>query len=118
MRQENNINTLKLQNYKTPKLQNSNIADSCGSTAGAASWTRRESLASSGNLKDGPARTRALGRFVSRLFKRLGLWLHPNKADFTGAQRLDILGIEVDTERQLFLLGEEKWASWKGPLDV
>ena len=50
MRQENNINTLKLQNYKTPKLQNSNIADSCGSTAGAASWTRRESLASSGNL--------------------------------------------------------------------
>ena len=62
------------------------------------------------NSFEGVCRTRALGRYIARLFRRLRLWLHLRKVEFSRKQRLEILGIEVDTCRRLFLLGTEKMA--------
>jgi hypothetical protein len=44
------------------------------------------------------------GRDICSLFRRLGLWLHPTKSDFTGWRALEILGIFVDTRRAIFRL--------------
>lgn len=50
------------------------------------------------------ADTRSLGEEVIALFARLGLLLHPHKCDFSGSRRLEIFGIVVDSEKEMFLL--------------
>jgi ribonuclease HI len=52
--------------------------------------------------------TQQAGRDISALFRRLGLWLHPTKCDFSGRRELEILGILVDTRRAMFLLSPTK----------
>ncbi len=58
----------------------------------------------------GPTETTALRQELKRLFRRLGLRVHPVKTDFTGATRLEILGILVDTRAKLLLLSPRKLA--------
>jgi hypothetical protein len=48
------------------------------------------------------------GREIQSLFADLGLKLHPTKTDFSGKHALELLGIVVDTRRQLYLLSPEK----------
>jgi hypothetical protein len=48
------------------------------------------------------------GRDISLLFRRLGVWLHPTKIDFSGKRALEILGILVNTRRLMFLLSPGK----------
>jgi ribonuclease HI len=55
-----------------------------------------------------PADAERAGREIRRLFTELGLSLHPTKTDFSGKQALELLGIVVDTRRQLYLLSPEK----------
>jgi Reverse transcriptase (RNA-dependent DNA polymerase) len=47
--------------------------------------------------------TKRVGQDISELFRRLGLWLHPTKCDFSGQRALEVLGILVDTQRKMFL---------------
>jgi hypothetical protein len=57
---------------------------------------------------------------IRALFNDLGLSLHPRNTDCTGKQALELLGIVVDTRRQLFLLSPEKLqkvSSQHGPFD-
>jgi hypothetical protein len=44
------------------------------------------------------------GREIQSMFADLGLKLHPTKTDFSGKHALELLGIVVDTRRQLYLL--------------
>jgi hypothetical protein len=44
----------------------------------------------------------------SNLFKSLGISLHTYKSDFAGRQELEMLGIMVDTQRELYLLLPDK----------
>jgi Reverse transcriptase (RNA-dependent DNA polymerase) len=50
------------------------------------------------------------GRDIRELFGKLGLKLHPTKTDFQGKYALELLGIVVDTRRQLYLLSPSKLA--------
>jgi hypothetical protein len=50
------------------------------------------------------------GREIRELFGKLGLKLHPTKTDFKGKDALELLGIVVDTRRQLYLLSPSKLA--------
>jgi Reverse transcriptase (RNA-dependent DNA polymerase) len=50
------------------------------------------------------------GREIRELFGKLGLKLHPTKTDFQGKRALELLGIVVDTRRQLYLLSPSKLA--------
>ena len=54
------------------------------------------------------ADTRVLGDEMIALFAKLGLLLHPHMCDFSGSRRLEILGIVVDSEKELFLLSVSK----------
>ena len=51
---------------------------------------------------------RVLGDEIIALFAKLGLLLHTHKCDFSGSRRLEILGIVVDSKKELFLLGVSK----------
>jgi hypothetical protein len=55
-----------------------------------------------------PADAERSGREIRRVFTELGLSLHPTKTDLPGKQALELLGIVVDTRRQLYLLSPEK----------
>jgi hypothetical protein len=55
-----------------------------------------------------PADAERAGREIRLLFIELRLSLHPTKTDFSGKQALELLGIIVDTRRQLYLLSPEK----------
>jgi hypothetical protein len=50
------------------------------------------------------------GREIRELFGKLGLKLHPTKTDLQGMHALELLGILVDTRRQLYLLSPSKLA--------
>jgi hypothetical protein len=50
------------------------------------------------------------GREIRSLFEELGLKLLPSKIAFQGKNALDLLGIVVDTRRQLYLLSPSKLA--------
>jgi Reverse transcriptase (RNA-dependent DNA polymerase) len=55
-----------------------------------------------------PADAEDAGREIRTLFTDLGLSLHPTKTDTTGKKALELLGIVIDTRRQLYLLSPEK----------
>lgn len=48
--------------------------------------------------------TSRLGDLILTIFRQLGLWFHPTKSDFSGESQIEILGIVVDTQQQLFFL--------------
>lgn len=56
----------------------------------------------------------AAGLQVKRLFRSLGLHLHPTKGEWNGTSSLPLLGFLVDTERRLFLLCPERTVKVKG----
>jgi hypothetical protein len=51
-----------------------------------------------------------VGREIRELFGKLGLKLNPTKTDFQGKHASELLGILVDTRRQLYLLPPSKLA--------
>jgi hypothetical protein len=53
-------------------------------------------------------RPRKSWRRDTTLLAELGLTLHPKKSDFAGNKARELLGIVVDTQRQLCLLSPEK----------
>lgn len=59
----------------------------------------------------GPSDTLALGRLMRLLFDKLGLQLHPKKCLFDGTPHLEVLGILIDTQAEMFLLPPHKLAA-------
>jgi hypothetical protein len=59
-------------------------------------------------LQAKPSDAETAGEEIRALFSRLGISLHPTKTDFSGKKSIELLGIVVDTQRQLYLLSPEK----------
>ena len=65
---------------------------------------------SSGPHGASTADTRVFEDETVALFAKLGLLLHPQKCDFSGSRRLEILEIVMDSKKELFLLSVSKLA--------